>query len=195
MVKKWTPKKIFGVIRRSLFLRIFSIMNIVLIILITAAMINASRFKGMIQQNEKIIEQNKKTLEQMERTIAIQNAQSGDTGYDLFSKKSFAGYDEVIPFIALLEKMFSAIDPEAIINLASSEDQMPINRYADYSIRLKIGEKKELFYKTLDEIENSRFITKINDVKIQWEEKKEEGEEKRVNKLSTANFTIRLFLN
>jgi len=79
----------------------------------------------------------------------------------LFEKKSFSSYDEVIPFIAYLEKLFSAIDPEAQITIKSQEGQIFLDHFADYNVDLKMKpEGRDWLYKALDQLYGSRFIVK-----------------------------------
>lgn len=141
-----------------------------------------------IAANQAEVEKNITTLTTFQQLV------SGDTtvhsASDLFEKKSFANFDEVIPFIAFLENLFSEIDPKAEITVRSKENQIFMDHYADYQISLELGEEKGSLYKALDELEDSRFITNILKFNLDY---RPTGDD-QLNQLKQMQFGIRLFL-
>ena len=109
---------------------------------------------------------------------------------DLFQKKSFANYEEVVPFIAFLESLFTVIDPDAEVIIKSKENQIFIDHFADYTVYFEVNENKELIFKALDELDKSRFIINILNFSMDY---KPAGDE-NLNQLSEVELVIRLFL-
>lgn len=184
--------KTLAVIKNNMFLRILSILNIVFIIFISGFLIASLSFKNNVVENISEIETHKQTLESLE--LIAQQELNGelDAASDILEKKSFAKYEEVIPFIAILESLFSTIDPKAEITIKSKESQIYIDHYADYQINLEVGEeKKVLFLKAFDELYNSRFITMIRNFSVIY--KASEANDK--NEFAEAEFIIRLYLD
>lgn len=109
---------------------------------------------------------------------------------DVFLKKSFADYEEVVPFIAFLESLFGVIDPEAEIIIKSKEEQIFLDHFADYTVQMDIKDTENLLYKAFGELENSRFIINLMNFTMDYKPVGDEG----LNVLDHVEFTIRLFL-
>ncbi len=95
-----------------------------------------------------------------------------------------------IPARTFLENLFSAVDPDAEIIIKSKENQIFIDHFADYTVKLEIKEKKDLFYMALDELDKSRFIINILGFSMNYKP----AEDRSINQLDEAELTIRLFL-
>jgi len=141
-----------------------------------------------IQVNQKEIAKNEQALLALQRLIL--NSENGK-GMDisLFQNKSFADYTEVIPFTALLENMFEKVDPEASISIKSHEDQIFADHFADYTIKLKV-ENKEALLKAVEDLYNSRFITKVMNFSMDYTP----TQNGKNNELSGIELSLRLYL-
>ena len=188
MIKKISPNKIWQIISKSRPLRVLGFLCIAFIIIILIFITISSIYGGKITASRNEIEQTKSTLANLQSIIEF--GQEGEIDNELLESKQFADYQEVIPFITYLEGLFTAIDPKAELTIKSREEQIFIDHYADYKVSLKIGQKKELFYKAFDELYNSKYITQLTNFAMNY--KPTEDSEK--NQLSDVEFTIRLFL-
>jgi hypothetical protein len=189
-MEKNTLMKAFIIIKRNKFLRVINILSIVMILgFITLAIINFS-FKEKAAANINQIETNRQVARSLE--AVLQNAGTVKAEESILTKKTFAEYDEVIPFVAMLEDLFSIIDPESEINIKGKEDEIYLNHYADYKVNLKVENgKKSLFFKALDELYNSKFITEVISFSVNYLPENE-GD---ISQLNMADITIRLYLN
>jgi hypothetical protein len=141
-----------------------------------------------IQANQKDIQKNEQDLLNLQHLI-LSSEGNDQVDISLFQNKAFADYNEVVPFTALLENMFAKVDPEALISIKSQEDHIFTDHFADYSLKLKIKDKETLF-KALDELYNSRFITKVMEFSMDYLS----NEDKNSNTFSVIELTIRLYL-
>jgi hypothetical protein len=103
--------------------------------------------------------------------------------------RSFAPYDEIVPFISLLEGLFAIIDNESKITIKNEEEQILINRYADYEVNLNPGTKTDLFLKALNELHKSKYLTKVISFDINYAP----DEKSSLNAIEDVNLTIRLY--
>jgi len=114
------------------------------------------------QQEQKILSEtqgNLQTYDKLQKIAEEEGKRAVQRGF--FEKKSFASFEDVIPFIAYLEKLLSPIDPEAQITIKSPEGQIYLDHFADYAVHFKlIPGKKELLMKALEQLYDSRFIVK-----------------------------------
>jgi hypothetical protein len=180
------------IILKNKTLRVMALSCAVFVLLSIIFLFMYSSYRQKIADNDIRIEQAQQTLANLQYLATLEKQEAGDTiENSLFAKKSFVGYEEVIPFISMLESLFTMIDPKAEITIRSQEEQIFTDHFADYSVRLKIDDKKELFYKALDELYNSRFVTKITDFTMQYKA----AEESNKNEFSEIEFIIRLYLN
>ena len=160
---------------------------IFLVSTLTMAGLNVS-YRDKIEVNQSEVSKNLQTLNQFQQMV--DQEEEVHFASDLFQKKSFANYDEVIPFIALIENLFSTIDPKAEVTVRSQESQIFMDHYADYEVSVKIDGNVEALYKVLDEINDSRFITNLLEFTLDY---KPVGEG-QLNQMKIAQFSIRLFL-
>ncbi len=179
--------KIWPIIKKNRFLRSLSLLISLLILLMIFLIAAAFSYRQKIDLNEAEIRKNI-TLFQSLNSIALVEGQTAPVD-DLFLKKSFASTEEVIPFIAFLESLFSSIDPNAEVIIKSRESQIFLDHFADYTVSFYIQDK-DMLYGALDKLEESRFIINILNFYLNYKSS-EDGE---TNHLDEAEFTIRLFL-
>ena len=180
--------KILPIVRKNKMLRTLSILSVVFLIIIVAVFAVTLSYKEKTQASQSEIEKNLATLEDLQDLI--QQESESSTENDLSQKKSFAEYEEVIPFITFLESLFSVIDPKTEITIKSHENQIFIDHFADYQVLFKAGQSKELFFKALEELHDSRFITHIINFELDYKP----AEDGQFNKLNQVELVIRLFL-
>jgi hypothetical protein len=188
MEKKTSLKIICNTIIKKKILRVLSSLILICVLFIVISLGIGNHFKNKIIAGKNEIEKNTKLLSELQNLA--KGKPSKKAGDDTISKKQFAEYDEVVPFITFLESIFTLIDPGIQISIKSGDEAISINHFADYKISLKTDQKKELFFKALDELYNSSFITKFMDFSIGY---KTMGEGEAAQ-LSDVNFTVRLFL-
>lgn len=141
-----------------------------------------ARLKSETQQNLQAYE----NLRKIASEETIREVEKG-----LFEMKSFANFEEVIPFIAYLEKLLMPVDPEAQITIKSPEGQIFMDHFADYAIHLKAKpQAKKFFFRAMEEIYKSRFIVKPMSFTLYYSPL-EEGEK---NELQEALMVLRLYL-
>lgn len=104
-------------------------------------------------------------------------------------KRTFAPYEEIVPFISLLENLFGLIDPEAQITIRNEESQILANRYADYEIKLNARNKEKLLFKALDELYKSKYVTRVVNSNIDYKL----SPDTEINDLENASFVVRLY--
>jgi hypothetical protein len=185
-------KKTGKIILKNRMLRTLSLLCAVFVLFSIIFLFMFFSYRQKIADNDIKIEQAQQTLANLQYLATLEKQGVGDTiETSLFAKKSFVGYEEVIPFIAMLESLFTMIDPKAEITIRSEEEQIFTDHFADYYVHLKIDDKKELFFKALDELYNSRFVTKITDFNMQYKA----AEDSDKNEFSEIEFIIRLYLN
>ncbi len=185
--------KAFIIIKNNKFLRILNLLSLLMIFgIITLCVINNS-YNDKTQANINQIQTSKQLQQSLEAVVQpAETAQTQQTEASILTKKSFAKYEEVIPFVAILENLFSAIDPESEISLKSKEDEISANHYADYTASLKMDSGKiPLFFQAFDELYNSKFITDITGFSISYSPESEGNP----SELNRAEITIRLYLN
>ena len=185
MFKTIFNKKMIGLIMQQKMLRVALLLIAVFsVILITLTVLNTS-YAGKVSANEAQIEDAKNQLAQLE---AIVNTE--ETGSDPRAVgRTFAPYDEIVPYIELLESLFGIIDKDSKILIKDKESQIRINRYADYEIQLHPGNKTGLLLKALDELYKSKYITKVTQFVINYES----DEKSKKNVIDDVNIKIRLY--
>ncbi len=181
--------KTLRIILKNKTLRIFGVLCTAFLILsIILASLSYSWFEKITNNNSQI-EISQKKLSDLQYLVNADAEEEDDDS--ILETKFFAEYEAVIPFITFLESLFSTIDPEAKIALKSNEKQILIDHFADYKINVDTSTKKDLFFKALDELFNTQFITKLTAFTMNY--KPIENGEK--NELYEVEFDIELFLN
>lgn len=187
MVEKNRITKTFIIIKNNKFLRVISLLNLLLIFSVIALCVTNCSYNDKIKVNLEQIETDKQLAQSLEETVQAKEAAPAE---ESITTKSFAKYEEVIPFVAILEQLFSAIDENSEIGLKSKENEMYTNHYADYKVSLKIN-NKPLFFQVFNELYESKFITDVIGFSISYLPESE-GE---ISKLNQAELTIRLYLD
>ncbi len=157
---------------------------ILFIIIIALVTLNFS-YNKKIGTNEKQIQDIQMQLDSMEKIVAEED----DDAYEKIDGRALTPHQEIVPFINLLESLFAIIDKESKILVRDSENQILINRYADYEVTLNPGDKMDLFLKALNELQKSKYITKVTQFLINYVPNKGEGG----NVIDVINLTIRLY--
>lgn len=187
MIEKITINKIWKIILKRKSLRVLGFLSVIFILLTIASVVADNSYKNKNVANKNEIQQTKDTLVNLQLLAAAE--EEGLIDDKLSQIKLFAEYEEVIPFITYLESLFTMIDPEAELTIKSQEKQIFIDHFADYKIILKIGAKKDLFFMALDELYNSRYITKLINFTMNYKR-----DEDYTNQFTNAEITIRLYL-
>lgn len=182
-----TPKTL-SIILKSKTLRVFSILSITFLILSITLASFAHSYENKIKTNDTKVQLTQKKLSDLQYLVNIETESDDD---EILELKSFATYEEVIPFITFLESLFAIIDPNSEVTLKSNEKQIFIDHFANYKVNLETGTKKELFFKALDELHNTQFITKLMGFTMNYRPTENNGG----NELYEVEVDIRLFLN
>jgi hypothetical protein len=181
--------KIGPIVKKSRFLRtlvllggIFVILSVIFMVQGQAVHREESKIRSQVQANDQAFVNLQKMAKEAEKKALQQS---------LFEKKSFSSFEEVIPFIAYLEKLFSAVDPEAQITIKSQEGQIFLDHFADYNVDLKMKpEGKEWLFKAMDQLYGSRFIVKPMSFTMYYNPLQGEGK----NELDEVLLVLRLYL-
>ncbi len=183
-------KKITEAIRKNRWLRVLSVLSVLFLLLSIVFTSFFFIYRNRVKMTFAEIERSKASYASLETLLKAEEEHLKDTRGNYSDKKVFAQYEEVIPFISLLESLFSTIDPKAEITIKSQEEQISVDHFADYNVSLKIGQNKDLFFKALDELYNTRYITKWMSFSINYKT----AEDGALNNLADAEFVVRLFL-
>lgn len=157
---------------------VFAIMSLILL------GVNHS-YREKITSNENQIQDIRMQLQELQKVIEEEEKIIDQR----VSGRSFAPYEEIVPFISLLESLFAIIDNESRIAIKNEEDQILINRYADYEVNLNPGAKTDLFLKALNELYKSKYLTKVISFNINYAPDKEDSR----NAIEDVSLTIRLY--
>ena len=185
MNKKLFEKKWIGLITRDKILRIAAILIILLMILTLVLISIESSYQKKIDSNLMQINDAELQLNKLEASLKLEE----DSRDKRAIGRSFAPYEEIIPFISLLEDLFGLIDNDAKVVIRDNEKQIYINRYADYEVTISPKQNIPLLYRALNELHKSEFLTKVTDFNMTYEE----DENTKANKLKEINLTIRLY--
>ncbi|MFH0838350.1 MAG: hypothetical protein V1880_03745 [Patescibacteria group bacterium] len=185
MFKIISRKKIISFILQQKTLRVTMLLCIVFAIISLILFAVNSSYHGKITSNEGQIQDAKMQLTELTKSINEERAVIDQK----IMGRTFAPYDEIVPFISLLESLFSIIDTESGITIKSEEKQILINRFADYEVKLKPGDKFDLFLKALDELYTSKYLTKITGLNINYSPRKED----QGNMIDEVSLNIRLY--
>ena len=163
-----------------------SVILIVLLLIMTIILLAIGMsYSKKIKMNEAQIQDAKAQLIQLQEIVTADE----DGNAKKISGRNFAPYEEIVPFIGLLESLFAIIDPKSEISVKNEESEIYINRYADYDVQLRPTGKMDLFLKALDELHKSKYLTKIVSFNINYAPK----EEGKPNEIQDVDLTIRLY--
>ncbi len=167
-------------------LRSLTLLILLLIIAIGTLGATFLSYEGKVELNREEIASNETLLKSLE-AIALKEVVAED---ETLGRKTFAEYEEVVPFISYIEGVFSEVDPKAEVSVRSKQEQIFIDHFADYIVRLKIDQNIDQLKGALEELNQSRYI--INTLKLNMNYKPTGDEQ--LNYLNQVEFTIRLFL-
>ncbi|MBU0705814.1 hypothetical protein KJ657_01285 [Patescibacteria group bacterium] len=185
MFKVISTEKILKFILQQRALRVTILLCVVFVIIsITLFVVNSS-YHGKITSNEEQIQDAQTQLTELRKTIGNEQEEIDQK----IMGRTFAPYDEIVPYISLLESLFAIIDNESDITIKSEEKQILINRFADYEVKLKPGDKFDLFLKALDELYKSKYLIKITSFNINYSPQQED----HGNLIDDASLNIRLY--
>lgn len=187
MLNKKVFQKIGPIIRQNKWLRIILLLNGVLIILIVLFTFFIRSYNQQTEENNRLILENQKKLAQLQQLAA---AEAPASPADNLQNKSLVDFNQVIPFIAFLEKLFAAVDKEAQVSIKTREDQIFSSRFADYRVIARAHNPTALFT-ALDQLQQSVFITHLIDFNLTYESA---GESSLSHRLNKVDLLIRLFL-
>ena len=180
--------KIWPIIKHNRMLRTMLTLNIIMLVLIFVLTGVRASYGNRIAANNLEIEKNVELIKNFQLLVSG-GPEAAHLAADIFQKKSFANFDEVIPFIAFLENLFYPIDDKANIIVKSRENQIFMDHFADYEVAMQIKADKEELYRALDELDDSRFITNLLRFDLDYKPVEDD-----VNQLKQIKLVIRLFL-
>jgi hypothetical protein len=160
---------------------IFGVTSVILIVM-------GAGFSSESRANKEETLRNQQAVIQLEK-LALASGEN-ELDFSLAENKQFASYDDVAPFIAVLENIFLPIDPAAEIIIKSREDEIFINHYADYSINAKVRGGKALLFAGVKQLHESRFITQVTSFVMDYKPTEEEG----TNQFDNLQMSLRLHL-
>jgi hypothetical protein len=177
------------IVLKSRVMRVLVLLGIIFLLISVALFIGGYRYRQEEVNLRAETQKNDLTFLGLQKMAEEEKKKESQTG--LFEKKSFASYDEVIPFIAYLEKLLSVVDPNVLVSIKNQEGEIFLNHYADYNVDLKLqpGGAENLF-SALDLLYDSRFIVKPLDFSMSYNPL--EGQ--ATNVLGEVTLDFRLFL-
>lgn len=178
-------KKITSAVLKNTIIRIMLLLTVLFLVIGGTLILTTFAFRSRLESVENQILDTQRQIDNLQNTINVQEEPLDEE----IIQRQFAPYEEIVPFISLLENLFGLIDPKAQINIKDEERQILANRFADYQIRLKVGNKKAILLKALDELYESRYLTRIMTMTMGYTSAKEENE----STLEEVNFIIRLY--
>jgi len=183
-------KKMAEMVRKNRWLRVLLVLGILFLLFTIVFTYYFFIYRNRGEMLYADIEKNKASYTSLEAILNTKEAAPKDSKENYSDKKAFADYEEVVPFISLLESLFSTVDHKAEITVKSREEQILTDHFADYNVNLKITQNKDLFFKALDELYNTRYIAKWMSFNVHYKTL-ENGTQ---NDLAEAEFVVRLFL-
>jgi len=164
MLKGILNKKMIGLIMQQKTLRVALLLILVFSITLTTLVFFNLSYSNKVSANESQIEDAQSQLTELESIVNAEEITSDPR----IAGRAFAPYDEIVPYIELLESLFGIIDKDSKILVRDKENQILINRYADYEVKLKPGTKMGLLLKALDELHKSKYITKVTQFVVNY---------------------------
>ena len=185
-MNKPDKRKIIKTVFRNKPIRVMVLLTMLFLAIIVSLTILSLSYKGRTSELQSEIQGIQNELRALQNIVTETEEDDSEVQE---VKRGFAPYEEIIPFISLLENLFGLIDQEAIITIKDEENTILANRYADYEVRMDIGSKKNLLLKALDELHKSKYITKV----MSFDMKYDTIEDQDSNKLSEVSLMIRLY--
>lgn len=185
MNKKFLEKKWIKLMIQDRILRLCIILILSFGILIIILLSTGSSYKKKVDLNLQQIADAELQLTKLEAALQLQEKSRDNRVIG----RNFAPYEEIIPFINLLENIFGLIDRETKVTIKDNEKNIYINRYADYEVTLSHEANLPLLYKALDELQKSQFLTKTTSFNMKYKE----DEKEKTNEIDEITLTIRLY--
>jgi len=179
-------KKIANAVLKNTIIRIMLLLTVLFVVIGGTLILTTFAFQNRLGSVESQILDTQKQIDNLQNTINTEETKPHD---EKIIQRQFAPYEEIVPFISLLENLFGLIDPKAQISIRDEERQILANRYADYQVRLKIGNKKTVLFKALDQLYQSKYLTRIMSFNMEYSTIKDKNE----SVLDEADFIIRLY--
>lgn len=179
-------RKTIGMILQQKTVRVTTALSLILILSCIALFGVTYSFNNKTAENTRQIQDVQAQLKSLQSAASEPVAEATD---ETISGRVLAPYDQIVPFISFLESLFAIIDKESKITIKNEENQIMINRYADYEVKLKPGEKMDLFLKALDGLYKSKYLTKVTNFEIDYSPT-EDGKE---SKIEDIILVIRLY--
>lgn len=171
-------------------LRVTILLIVILIVSCVALFATGYSFENKITENNKQIQDIQTQLKALQMAASEPVAETeAEVTNEKIMGRALAPYDQIVPFISFLESLFGIIDKESKITIRDDENQIMINRYADYEVKLKPGEKMDLFLKALDGLYKSKYLTKITNFEINYSP----AEDGKDSKVESINLVVRLY--
>lgn len=187
MNRRNLKKIIYASIAKNKLIRVMLLLSMLFVILTLILLFFNRSVKTRLSEDEKRIQEIQVQINNLNQNI-MENKEALEND-ELIQKKGFASYDEIVPFISLLEDLFGLLDEKTSILIRDERDQIYSNRYADYEVKLDVGGNTEFFLAALNELHNSKYITRVMNFNMNYNSFTESG----VNELKTVSFVIRLF--
>ena len=179
-------KKMLGLILKQKTVRVTILLIFILVISCIALFTTSYSFENKIAENNKQIQEIQTQLKALQMAASEPEAEVGN---EIIMDQALAPYDQIVPFISFLESLFAVIDKESKITIKNDENQIMINRYADYEVKLSPGDKMDLFLKALDGLYKSKYLTKITNFEINYSP----TEDEKSSKIEDINLVVRLY--
>ncbi len=184
-MKKLNFRKIKNTIFKNKPIRVMLLLTILFVAMNVSLMIMNVAYIGRADELKIEIQNIQKEIIKLQSTAT----EIGEVSEGENEQQILAPYEEIVPFITLLEDLFGLIDEEARITIKNEEEQIRANRYADYEVKMNINNKKKILFKALDELHKSKYLTRVIGLNMDYDQSAD-GE---VNELTKTNLIIRLF--
>lgn len=186
MIKTSFSKKTIALALRQKIIRIMLILSLLLIVICAVLLAITFTYNNRIRANDAQISDVQTQLKNLQTEA---NATESAATQETLQERALAPYDQIVPFINFLESLFAIIDKDSKITIKDEENQIRINRYADYNVVLSPGDKLDLFLKALDGLYKSKYLTKIINFEISYSP----TDDGKNTKISEIDLTIRLY--
>lgn len=165
MVQVSLNKRIIGLVLRQKTVRVALLLSGILLVVCIGL------FSFSYSFNKKIAENDTQILDiqnQLKNLQMVASQPDPEITEEAIKDRVLAPYDQIVPFISFLESLFAIIDKDSKITIKNEEDEIMINRYADYEVRLQPRDKMDILLKALDGLYESRYLTKITNFDVKY---------------------------